>query len=82
VSKVRHTCKHDKPKRIIITRRKLDTNIPMELRDMLIRSRTLHSANINGKKANSYSINFANIVTQASAWLRLTIVFTVTAKEY
>jgi hypothetical protein len=39
---------------------------------MLIQARTLDSAIINGKKANTYSISFANILTQPSAWLSST----------
>jgi hypothetical protein len=39
---------------------------------MLIEARTLDSAVINGKKANTYSISLANIVTQPSAWLSST----------
>ncbi|MFT6087995.1 MAG: hypothetical protein ACI9UD_003162 [Glaciecola sp.] len=50
---------------------------------MLIQARTLDSAIINGKKANAYSISFANIITQPSAWLSSTNdSFAVTSKEY
>jgi hypothetical protein len=50
---------------------------------MLIEARILDSANINGRKANSYSISFANIIIQPSAWLSSTNdSFAVTAKEY
>jgi hypothetical protein len=50
---------------------------------MLIQARTLDSAFITGKKANSDSISFVNIITEPSAWLSSTNdSFAVMAKEY
>nr|WP_168711087.1 hypothetical protein [Ningiella ruwaisensis] len=48
-----------------------------------MQTRNVDSSNINGKKANSYSISLANILTQTPAWLSSTNdSFTVTVKEY
>jgi hypothetical protein len=50
---------------------------------MLIQTRIVDLSNINCKKANSYSISLANILTQPSAGLSSTNdSFAVTAKEY
>jgi len=50
---------------------------------MLKQTGIVDLSNIKGRKANSYSISLANILTQPSAWLSSTNdSFTVTAKEY
>jgi len=49
---------------------------------MLRQTGTVDSSNIIGKKANTYSISLANILTQPSAWLSSTInSFAVKAKR-